>query len=360
MTQEDNRSLKQQLQEWLGRQNEPPLIPFDETSILTQPDIFTVGIFGGYYLSLPAMTAAIITYPDGQKKVFQVGGFVDLQNGAYTIQYVDLRERPLTFAVTDTTRDGPKVSLTISINYKVQDFFEITNVAKPLDALLTTCEAAVRKFISTHHHHEIIGEPGNKRVISNDEIAKSIKEQVAQNQACRVFDLINVLIKERYGDPKVSALKQEYLVQEKKSAIEREGLLQRQEIAEEQQTLALIEAETARLIQETQATGEANRSEILERAYRLSAELEYLQKRPEIEKAKLEIIGKALDALIRTQTMAGFPRDADDKQLLQNILSALAEDSKNLPQIPPEQNRPVNELKSTIINLVSPRKKKGK
>jgi len=356
MLQEDNRSLKQRLQEWLGRQNDPPIIPFDETCILTQPEIFTVGLLGGYYLNLPAMTAAMITCPGGEKKVFRVGGYIDLQNGAYTIQYVDLRERPLTFSVTDTTRDGSKVSLTVSINYKVQDFFEVTNVVKPLDALLTACEAAVRKFISTHHHHEITGEPGNKRIISNDEIAKSIKEQVAQNQACGVFDLINVLIKEKYGDPTISTLKHEDLVQEKKSAIEREGVLQRQEIAEARQTLALIEAETARLIQETQAAGEANRSEILERAHRLSAELEYLQKRPEIEKAKLEIIGKALDEIIHTQTMAGFPRDTDNRQLLQNILSALAEDSRNPPRIPSEEN----ESKSTIINLLSPKKKKGK
>ncbi|MFZ5818302.1 MAG: SPFH domain-containing protein [Chloroflexota bacterium] len=364
MTQEDNRSLRQKWIEFWGRQTEPPLIEFDETSILTKPANFDVGLLGGCYLPLRAMTVAIITYPNGQKKFFNEGGFIDLPNGVYTIQYVDLRDRTLTFMVTDTTRDGPKVSLNVSINYKVSDFFEITNVAKPLDALFAACEAAVRKFITTHRYHQIIGEPDNEQVISDDEIARSIKDQVANNQACRAFWLMDVVIKERYGDPTISTLKHEDLVQEKKSAIEREGLRQQQEIAEEQQTLALIEAETARLLQESQATGEANRSEILEEARRLSVELETLPKLPEWQNAqamrRLDVLEKALEALIRAQTIAGFPRDTDDRQLIQNVLGTLAESSKNLPQIPPEHTRPANELKSTIINLVSPKKNKGK
>lgn len=360
MTQEGHRSFRQKMLELLGRYNAPPQIPFDETSILTQPEIFTAGIIaiilGGYYLPLPAMTAAIITFPDGQKKFFQQGGVINLPSGTYTIQYVDLRERTLTVAVTDTTRDGPKVSLTVSINYKVNDLFKILDVARPLGALLTACEAAVRRFITTHHHHEIIGEPGNEQVVADHEIIKSIKEQVAQNQACRVFVLMDILIKERYGDPTISTLKHEDLVQEKKNTIEREGIIRKQEIAEEQQTLALIEAETVRLIQETQAAGEANRSEILERARRLSVELEYLQKLPELEKEKLEIIGKALDEIIHTQNMSGFPRDVDDR-LLQSILDALLRNAKTFPQIPPGHLPPHTESPSTIINLLSPKKK---
>jgi len=367
MAREDHRSLAQKWHEYWGRRREPPQIAFGETSILTQPAPFMVGalllpFFPGCYLSLPPMTAAIVTSNTGEKMVFVQGGYKELPDGAYTLQYVDLRERTFNFpAIIASTMDGSKVSLTISINYKVNDPLEIANVAKPLDALLTACESAIKKFITTHSHHEIIGEPGSQPAISDDEIIDSIKQQVTHNQACQAFELLDVVLKERYGDPKVSALKQEYLVQEKKSAIEREGLIQQQEIAEEQKRLAIIKAECEQLLQELQAQTEARRSEILEPARRLSVELEYLQSLPEMQYLKLETLGKALEALIRTQTIAGFPRDANDTQLLKNILSALAEGTRNLPQIPPEKEKPASESKSTIINLLSPpKKKKGK
>lgn len=364
MAQEDNRSLKQIWIEFQGRQNEPPPIDFGETSILTQPTAFRVWLFGGYYLPLPAMTAAIVTSPSGQKMVFSEGGYKNLQNGAYTLQYVDLHKRTLTFSITDTTLDGSKVSLAVSMNYKVHDPVEIANIAKPLDAFLAACEAAIRKVIKTHNHHEIIGEPDNERILSDDVIFKSVKEQVGKNQACRAFLLMDVVIKERVGDPKIIALQQQISVQEKESVIQREGVVQQQEIAEEQQGLALIKAETESLIQELQATTEADRSEILERARRLSVELETLPRLAEWQNAqvmrKLDVIEKALETLIQTQTIVGFPRNADDIRLLQNIIHALTESVRNLPMSPSEPVRPVNESRSTIINLLSPKNKKGK
>lgn len=364
MTREDNGSFIQRLMEFWGRKEAPPPVDFNETSLLSQANTLHVGWFG-HYLSLPPMTAAILISPSGQKMVFIEGGFKHLQDGAYTIQYVDLRERTFNFPpITATTLDGFKAALTVSINYKVNDPVEIANIAKPLDALLAACEAAVKKFIITHYHHQIIGEPGNEQVISDEAIVRSIEDQVAQVQACRAFELLDVVIKERYGDPNIGALKHEYLVQEKKSAIRREGIIQEQEIAEEQKNLAMIQAEQERLIQELQAITEANRSEILEHARRLSIQLDYLQNLPEMQKAqamrRLDVLEKALDALIHAQTIAGFPRDAGDMQLLQNILGALAEGVPNLPQIPSEHVRSVNESRSTIVNLLSPRKKKGK
>ncbi|GAB4503349.1 MAG: hypothetical protein Fur0043_03410 [Anaerolineales bacterium] len=358
MTQEDHRSLKQRWIEFFGRQNTPPPVNFDETSILTQPTDFHVGLVGGYYLSLPVMTAAMVASSNGQKMVFVEGGYINLPNGAYTVQYIDLRKRPLTFSITDTTLDGFKVSLTISINYKICDPVEIANVAKPLDAFLAACEAAVRKIIKDHHHREILGEPDNERTITDEDMVKSIKEQISKNQACRAFLLMDVVIKERYGDSKITELEQERRVQDKKSAIEREGIIQRQEIAEDQQTLALIEAETARLLQELQATGEANQSKILEEARRLNVELDNLRQLPDLEKAKWDTISQALHTLIQALTMSGFSRDSGYEQVLQNILGALIRSPGNLPQVP--AGEPENKSGSTIINLLSPKKKKGK
>ncbi|MFZ5910870.1 MAG: SPFH domain-containing protein [Chloroflexota bacterium] len=361
MTQEDNRSFAQKWQEYWGRKRVMEPIPFDETSILTQSDTFRVGEHG-HYLLLPAMTAAIITSPSGQKMVFVEGGYKDLQDGAYSIQYVDLRDRTFNFpAITASTLDGLKVSLTVSISYKVNDPVEIVNVATPLQTLFSVCEAAIKKFIITHHHHEVIGEPGNEQVIADHEIIKIIKEQIAMNQACRSFWVMDIIIKERYGDPELSTLKHEYLVQEKKSITQLQNVVQQQGIAMQQKELERTKAEIDSMVQEMQALCEANKSEILKHARLLDIQLEAMRKQPDMQQAQImsmiDLKRQSLDTLLRLYTISGFPRDINDINLMEKIIGSLSEPQIITPEIPSERSKSVNELSSTIINLITPRKK---
>ena len=215
MSEYDDLSFTRSWKEFWGRRKVMEPIPFDETSVMTQPITFNVGT-PGHYLPLPALTAAIVTSSTGQKQVFTVGGYKNLQEGAYTIQYVDLSERFVDFPrITASTKDGSEVSLRISISYKINDPSQIINVTMPLQSLYSVCEAAIQNFIVTHNHDELIGEPGNEQFIADYKIVQHVKEQVAMSQACRAFWVMDVIIKGRYGNAEIGKVKHERLVQEK-------------------------------------------------------------------------------------------------------------------------------------------------
>ena len=148
MTKKDKRPFNR-VNEFWGRQSAMEPIPFTDTSILTQPISINVGFFG-YYLRLPPNTAAIIRSATDQAFVFtRKGGHKDLQEGAYTLQYVDMSERFFTFSrVSAPALDSSEISLTVSIFYKITDPTLILNNPTPLTALFAICEGAIKNLSS--------------------------------------------------------------------------------------------------------------------------------------------------------------------------------------------------------------------
>jgi hypothetical protein len=55
-------------------------------------------------------------------------------------------------------------------------------------------------------------------------------------------------------------------------------------------------------------------------------------------------------------TIAGFPRDQNDLKLIDKILGSLSEAQLTMPELPPERSQSINDLNSTIINLIAPKK----
>jgi hypothetical protein len=145
---QDNHSFAQTWNEFWGRQSVMEPIPFTDTSILTQPISINVG-FIGYFLRLPPNTAAILRTATDQAFVFTEGGHKDLQEGAYTLQYVDMSERFFTFSrVSALTLDSSEISLTVSIFYKITDPTFILNNSIPLTALFAICEGAIKYLLA--------------------------------------------------------------------------------------------------------------------------------------------------------------------------------------------------------------------
>jgi hypothetical protein len=362
MAQEDNRSFGQKWNEFWGRQSAMEPIPFTDTSILTQPISINVG-FLGYFLRLPPNTAAIIRSATDQAFVFTEGGQKDIQEGAYTLQYVDMSERFFTFSkVSAPALNSSEISLTVSIFYKITDPTLIVNNPAPLTALFAICEGAIKNFIVTHRYDELIGERENKHFIADNHIVQHIREEVALKHAGRAFWLKDVIIEERYGSPELAHLKHERLVQKNKKLIERESVTQDQGIAAKEQVLALTKAETDNLIKEMQSRREAKQSQILKQARILDAKLAALRKRPDMQQERiLKIIDakrQALENLLQLSKIAGFPRDANDVRLMEKIVSSLSEAPNDTPQLPPKRSKPRNEVSSTIINLVQKREDK--
>jgi hypothetical protein len=361
MAQEDNRSFAQRWNEFWGRQSAMEPIPFTDTSILTQPISINVGFFG-YFLRLPPNTAAIIRSATDQASVFIEGGHKNLQEGAYTLQYVDMSERFFTFSkVSAPALDSSEILLTVSIFYKITDPTLIINNPSPLTALFAICEGAIKNFIVTHRYDELIGERENENFIADPQIVQHIREEVALKHAGRAFWLKDVIIEERYGNPELANLKHQHLVKKGQKLIEREGVIQDQEIAAEEKILAQTKAETDNLIKEMQSRREARQSQILKQARILDAKLEALRKRPDMQQERIlkiiDVKRQALENLLQLSKTAGFPRDANDVRLMEKIVSSLSEKPNEPPKLLSNRSKPDNELSSTIINLIAPKKK---
>jgi hypothetical protein len=361
MTKEDKRPFKQKWNEFWGRQSAMEPIPFTVTSILTQPISINVG-FLGYYLRLPPNTAAIIRSATDQAFVFTEGGHKDLQEGAYTLQYVDMSERFFTFSrVSAPALDSSEISLTVSIFYKITDPTLILNNPTPLTALFAICEGAIKNFIVTHRYDELIGERENEYFIGNHQIVQHIEEEVALKHAGRAFWLKDVIIEERYGNPEFTDLKHQRLVQKGQKLIEHEGVIQDQRIAAEEKILAHTKAETDNLVKEMQSRREAKQSQILKQVRILDAKLAALRKQPDMQQERLlKIIDakrQALENLLQLMKTAGFPRSENDVRLMDKIVSSLSETPNEAPKLLPKHSKPKNELSSTIINLIAPQKK---
>ena len=192
----DNRSFKQIWQEYRGRRRILPRPQFTKTSILTHPKVINVGIFG-YYLHLAENTAAIITSSIGEKQVYIDGGYQDLQEGSYTLQYVDISERFVTFPkIAATTKDGFDISLTVSITYKINNPSRIISISSPLRILFSVSTRAVKSFIATHQHSDIFG----VHPVYDDEIALYIFNKLIQHRVCKIYSLVEVIIMDRFEE----------------------------------------------------------------------------------------------------------------------------------------------------------------
>jgi hypothetical protein len=354
--------------EYKGRKTSAPIVfPESEfvskkTEIVSARRDFTVGTFGSF-LSLPPMTAAILTSSTGERQVFLEGGYIKLLPGKYILEYVDLLERCFSLKISDAiTADGFVVSLSISITYQITNPLRVLNIHHPLETLFSVCEASVRSFIRSHQHDDIIGEWDNEHPISDSEITRFIIQQVTQNHACKAFTIMGVTIAECRGDPKILEIRKTRLLQERQSQAERESLIRQQEVVEERKVLERKKAEQGGMISELQAQFESNRQQILYNASLLATELENLRKLPQMQQEQylkaLDVKQKALEALIQMQSMPGFPRNTNDMEVVNSIIKSMADTQILLPS--PDstaQTTPVKELSSTLINLIVPNKK---
>jgi hypothetical protein len=163
------------------------------------------------------------------------------------------------------------------------------------------------------------------------------------------------------GDQEINNLRHKRLVQANQSLNQKEKTVQQQEIASEEKILAETKADQDRIVGEMKALTEANRSEILKQARILDARLDIMRRNPDLQQDRalkiIEMKKQAIESLFQLYTISGFPRDASDIQLMEKILESLADAEINTPELSLEESTSVNDLSSTIINLISPKNK---
>lgn len=342
-----------------GRQEAPPEPQFSEDQILTPPRPFRIGWFNADFLHLyPNLQAALFSR-SGQTLSFpSQGGFLgELEVGAYTLQYIDLRERRKVLRnIQDTSAEGAQVAMSLAVTYQVKDSRRLLGMEKPLEILFSACAAALKSFIRAHAHDDLVCVSGGA-AIPDAEIARYVQQQVNQNPACRAFTILDIHILERQGDPRIVEIQRQRLLQQQESLTQQEALRQREKIADQEESLLLRtgEIERQRLFQEQQAAElraliQTSLAEVENRIAFQKAEVERLRQQPdrqhEYALKALEVRAEALRALAQMNLTPGFPRTPEESRTLDELLKKIS-DAPPLPG-----GGPLDNLGPSLLGLL--------
>ena len=154
-----------------------------------------------YYLNVPPASTAILTSPDGNQSMFTTGEYLDLDQGSYGVQFVDMSQRmtPL-HNVTACSSDAWNVTLDVNIIWQVRNPLQLANISHPIHTLIDLCRAASVNFIQTQTHDRLVP-ASDVEAMSESEIANGILERLVNNPALAGFRFININIPKRQGDP---------------------------------------------------------------------------------------------------------------------------------------------------------------
>ena len=305
--------LGKDLLELQGRNRPTERYPFSDTEILSPGVALQVSpLWNATYLNLHPTHYAVAIAPDGRVMNLKGGYNFPLIPGRYTLHHIDKQNRVLTMPrISETTRDGAQVSLDLIITYRVIDPVRALEVQKPVDTLMAFINSDLKEFIRSRNYDEIVGD-NNSRTIDNELVSRHIKAQHAsRHQMSRLFFIADVVVDEKIGDPKLTEIRENFQVQQRKDIANGELTKLNQELAKKN---AAQEAE----IRQIKAQSEADQQEIQQKMKMQSLEFERaraeLQYRQETMMQAMNAIGQALSA-------STYPLDAHAMEIILNIIS---------------------------------------
>ncbi|MEJ5225338.1 MAG: SPFH domain-containing protein [Anaerolineales bacterium] len=345
--------------ETFGRKKTPAPIDFGEDEVIRPgPDLNVNPLIEATYVPLPPKVFGAITAPDGARLIIHVGGMYDLGGGKYHLHYIDQRERTRVLEnIEGTTSDGFKVKVRVQFSYRVSDPEKVLDVDKPVQTLLTTIETAVKNYIISHTHDEIIRPQDSDDSLDERMLEKYVLRQLAQNSTCRGFTVSSLALQDWVGDPKNLELRQKSQIIEKESLNKQKQLHLEQSEAEKQKELEIKKGE----VEQTKAEAEYRVEQVMNRIRQLKIELEQMRSLP--DRRHKEIL-QVIEAI---KEMPGFPRNANDSRILQELTNTLLEKTERVDQTTPKSNgrnngsqtqeQKVSDLAQTILGLVRPKNK---
>ena len=150
--------------EQAGRSMGSPTIIFGQKNVIvTGEDLYlSNGLINNlfktsaFYLSLSENAFGVVIYPDGSAHNM-AGGMHMVPPGLYRLKYVDKNERfDFTTPVSETTRDGKKLTITVLVRYRVVDPVVILHINNPIGTLIEHIQADVIQYIHAHNHIDIM------------------------------------------------------------------------------------------------------------------------------------------------------------------------------------------------------------
>jgi hypothetical protein len=338
--------------EWRGKYKAAPQYKFQENEIISPPYLRKVSRFSqATFINLHPTHFAVAISPDG-RTINLKGGYNLLSPGYYNIHYVDKQNRIYPIPRTaETTLDGFQVAMELVVSYRVIDPVRALEVQSPVDTLLRLIQANLKEFIRSHKYEAIVGDlEGHK--IDNEQVAAFIKEQhFDRSPLAKVFYILDVVVRERIGDPKVIEMREKYQISQKQldnqKALQTMNQELEKKVADQDALIKQIKANSAVAQQNTIQQVEMQKIE-LEKA---RADFKYRQ----------ENWGKAVNAIVQTLSNQTYPPDSAEYEVIKELLEELraatgpnGETAKGVkaPSGPAKTPNPerINELTNTLLN----------
>jgi hypothetical protein len=343
--------------EWRGKYKAAPQYKFQENEIVSPPYFRKVSRFSqATFVNLHPTHFAVAISPDG-RMINLKGGYNLLSPGYYNIHYVDKQNRINHIPRTaETTLDGFQVAMELVVSYRVIDPVKALEVQSPVDTLLRLIQANLKEFIRSHKYEQIVGDLDGRK-IDNEQVAIYIKEQhIDRSPLAKLFYIVDVVVKERIGDPKVIELREKYQISQKQ--LDNQRMLQtlnqelEKKIADQDASIKQIKANSAATQQNILQQMEMQKIE-LERA---RADFKYRQ----------EIGGKAVDAIVQTLSNQTYPPDSAEYEVIRDLLEELRASTFQGDETPKSgkstsgpaktsHSERINELTNTLLNWRKPK-----
>ena len=298
-----------------GRNRPVVQLSLPENEVIT-PIVPLIIPWDKYYLNVPPTSNAILTSPDGRQLIYNMGGYLDLQQGSYGVQFIDMSQRLTRLHnVNASSSDAWDVTLDLDITWQVGNPLQLANISHPIHTLIDLCRAATVNFIQTQTHDRLV--PASDMVtMSEVEIANGILERLAKNPALGGFRFININIPKRQGDAqrmekiqqsmvKQTEAQRDLRVQIEKLKSDLEVTQSKLAVAEQQEHLAVQEARVNRMrIEEeskvaiTQAELQKKVSEIMYSVQHQTVEIQQMSAAQQLQQEQfLKTLEVSRDAL---------------------------------------------------------------
>jgi hypothetical protein len=339
--------------EWTGKDKAAPQYKFQENEIVSPPYPRKVSrLWQATFVNLHPTHFAVAISPDGRMTNLK-GGYNMLTPGSYNIHYVDKQNRVNPIPRTEEiTLDGFKVAMELVISYRVIDPIKALEVQNPVDTLLRFIQANLKEFIRSHTYEQIAGDLDGRK-IDNEQVIHYIKEQhIDRSPLAKLFYIVDVVVKERIGDPKVIELREKYQISQKQLDNQRTLQSLNQELEKKV-------ADQDAAIKQIKANSAATQQNIIQQMEMQKIELETA--RADL-KYRQELGTKAVDAIVQTLSNQTYPPDSAEYDVIRELLGELSpstlqngEATKNSksPKGPDKAPNPerINELTNKLLNL---------
>lgn len=355
-----------------GRALGTPVIKFETRKIIAPgPDqdvpnglIYFLTDASGFYLSLPPNTVAMIVHPDGSVQPRTTGGLQEVRPGLYKLLYVDMHDRSdSTQPVSEIALDGEALTLRVLFRYRVLDPVLALGIERPVETLIEHLQTDLAQYIRTHNHNDIADR-------SNTQEAGKILQFFAQrhatrNRLARAISIEGIELKEFTGDSEYVSMRCNTLTQQRQDQFEKEQLDRKKEI---ERLKAEQKLEIERLNAKTSAETAALRNQILRDTQKQDILIENMRSQTQ---RRHELLVKAVDAVGQAVEHSSYSRNPSEiKNAINNLLDAIKENSPSIeqesekgnatnttaPRTPAAGNQKIEDLTSTLLNLLKPKK----